>query len=81
MNVFVAEKLGIDPDIWGTMIGMVILLGALVVIPFVDRGEHEPDSSAAAFNWRKRGWAFLAMGIFWLVLIIGVVQNAIATAG
>jgi quinol-cytochrome oxidoreductase complex cytochrome b subunit len=81
MNVFVDQKLGIDPDIWGTMIGMAILLGSLLVIPFVDRGEHEPDSSAAAFNWRKRGWAFLAMAIFWLVLIVGVVQNAIAEAG
>jgi len=81
MNVFFGERLGIEPDIWGTMVGMVLLLGALVVIPFVDRGEMEPDSSAAAFNWRKRGWAFLAMGVFFLVLIVGVVQNAIAEAG
>ena len=58
-----------------------MLLGALLVIPFVDRGDHEPDSRAAAFNWRKRGWAFLAMGVFWLVLIVGVVQNQIAEAG
>jgi quinol-cytochrome oxidoreductase complex cytochrome b subunit len=81
MNVFFDEKLGINPDIWGTIVGMVLLLGALVVIPFVDRGEREPDSSAAAFNWRKRGWAFLAMAVFWLVLVVGVVQNAIAEAG
>jgi hypothetical protein len=81
MNVFFDEKLGINPDIWGTIVGMVLLLGALVVIPFVDRGEREPDSSAAAFAWRKRGWAFLAMAVFWLVLIVGVVQNAIAEAG
>jgi quinol-cytochrome oxidoreductase complex cytochrome b subunit len=81
MNVFFAEKLGIDPDIWGTIIGMALMLGALILIPFVDRGEHEPDSTAAAFNWRKRGWAFLAMGVFWLVMIVGVVQNAIAEAG
>jgi quinol-cytochrome oxidoreductase complex cytochrome b subunit len=81
MNVFVDQKLGIDPDIWGTIIGMALMLGALLIIPFVDRGEAEPDSSAAAFNWRKRGWAFLAMGIFWLVMIIGVVQNAVAEAG
>jgi quinol-cytochrome oxidoreductase complex cytochrome b subunit len=81
MNVFVDEKLGIDPDIWGTISGMVIMLVALVAIPFVDRGESEPEGSAAAFNLRTRGWAFLAMGIFWLILIIGVVQNAIAEAG
>ena len=81
MNVFVDQKLGIDPDIWGTIIGMALMLGALLIIPFVDRGDAEPNSTAAAFNWRKRGWAFLAMGIFWLVMIVGVVQNAVAEAG
>jgi quinol-cytochrome oxidoreductase complex cytochrome b subunit len=81
MNVFVDQKLGIDPDIWGTIIGMTLMLGALLIIPFVDRGETEPDSTAAALNWRKRGWAFLAMGLFWLVMIVGVVQNAVAEAG
>jgi quinol-cytochrome oxidoreductase complex cytochrome b subunit len=81
MNVFVDEKLGIMPDIWGTIVGMVLLLGSLLVIPFVDRGEREPDSSATAFNWRMRGWAFLAMALFWLILIVGVVQNAFAGAG
>jgi quinol-cytochrome oxidoreductase complex cytochrome b subunit len=81
MNVFVADWLGIEPDIWGTMIGMVLMLGALVVIPFVDPGDREPDSQRSAFDWRKRGWAFAAMAVFWLVLIIGVVQNAVAGAG
>jgi quinol-cytochrome oxidoreductase complex cytochrome b subunit len=81
INVFFGERLGIEPDIWGTMVGMVLLLGALVIIPFVDRGAAEPDSRAAAFNWRKRGWAFLAMAVFWIVLIVGVAQNAIAEAG
>jgi quinol-cytochrome oxidoreductase complex cytochrome b subunit len=81
MNVFVDEKLGINPDIWGTIIGMTLMLGALIVIPFVDRSEHEPDSTRAAFDWRKRGWAFLAFGLFWLVMIVGVVQNAVAEAG
>ncbi|MDP9271330.1 MAG: hypothetical protein M3P14_10240, partial [Chloroflexota bacterium] len=80
MNI-TAAGLGIDPDIWGTVIGMGLMLVALLVIPFVDRGDREPDSLVAAFNLRKRGWAFLAMGIFWLVLIIGVIQSAIAEAG
>ena len=80
MNI-IAANLGIDPDIWGAMIGMALLLGALLVIPFVDRGPHEPDSSASAFDLRKRGWAFLAMGIFWLVLIAGLIQNAIVAEG
>lgn len=81
MNVFFGEHLGIEPDIWGTMVGMVLMLGALVVIPFVDRAGVEPDSGRAAFSWRVRGWAFLAMGLFWLVMVVGVVQNALAGAG
>jgi quinol-cytochrome oxidoreductase complex cytochrome b subunit len=81
MNVFVADWLGIEPDIWGTISGMVLMLGALLIIPFVDRGAVEPASSAAAFNWRERGWAFVAIAIFWLVMIIGVVQNALSEAG
>lgn len=81
MNVFVGEHLGITPDIWGTMIGMVLMLGTLLAIPYLDRSAHEPGTRAEAFNWRKRGWAFAAMGVFWLVFIIGVVQNALAGAG
>ena len=80
MNI-VAANLGIDPDIWGSIVGMGLLLVALVVIPFVDRGDKAPDSAAAAFNMRKRGWAFLAMAVFWVVLIVGVVQNQITEAG
>lgn len=80
MNI-IAANLGVDPDIWGAMIGMALLLGALLVIPFVDRAPHEPDSSASAFDLRKRGWAFLAMGIFWAVLIAGLIQNAIVAEG
>ena len=81
MNVFVAERFGLEPDIWGTVIGMVLMLGALVVIPFVDRGESEPESPSAAFSWRKRGWAFAAMILFWVVLLVGVIQNAVAGSG
>jgi quinol-cytochrome oxidoreductase complex cytochrome b subunit len=81
MNVFFGERLGIEPDIWGTLVGMVVLLGSLLVIPFVDRAVAEPESRAAALSWRARGWAFAAMGVFWLVLIVGVVQNQIAEAG
>jgi quinol-cytochrome oxidoreductase complex cytochrome b subunit len=80
MNI-IAANLGIDPDIWGTLIAMTVLLVVLVIIPFVDRAASEPESTAAAFDWRKRGWAFLAMGIFWLVMIVGVIQNALAEAG
>ena len=80
MNI-VAANLGIDPDIWGALIGMGLLLLALAVIPFVDRGDSAPDSASAAFDLRKRGLAFLAMAVFWVVLIVGVVQNQITEAG
>ncbi len=81
MNVFVGEHLGIEPDIWGTIVGMTLMLLALVAIPFLDRSDAEPGNRAEAFAWRKRGWAFAAMAIFWLVMIIGIIQNAVAGAG
>jgi quinol-cytochrome oxidoreductase complex cytochrome b subunit len=80
MNI-VAANFGIDPDIWGAIAAIILMAVVLLVIPFVDRSDHEPGSIAAAFNLRKRGWAFLAMGIFWALLIVGVVQSAIAEAG
>jgi quinol-cytochrome oxidoreductase complex cytochrome b subunit len=80
MNI-VAAHFGIDPDIWGAMTGMAVMLAALLVIPFVDRGDREPDSAATAFSWRKRGWAFLAIGVFWLFMIMGVVASQISGAG
>jgi ubiquinol-cytochrome c reductase cytochrome b subunit len=81
MNIFVAEVFGLEPDIWGTMIGMVLLLGSLLIIPFVDRGSGQPETRAEAFDWRKRGFAFAAMALFWIVLILGVFVNFIAAPG
>jgi quinol-cytochrome oxidoreductase complex cytochrome b subunit len=80
MNIIVAN-MGLDPDIWGTVIGMVLMFGALLVIPFLDRGDREPQGWAAAFSLRKRGWAFLAMAIFWVVLVFGMIASAITGAG
>jgi len=80
MNITVAG-FGVDPDIWGAMIGMALLLVALISVPFLDRGDHEPENWRAAFNMRKRGLAFAAIAIFWLILIVGVIQSAIASAG
>src|SRR5262249_26045848 len=37
MNVFFGETLGIEPDIWGTMVGMALMLLALLAVPFLDR--------------------------------------------
>jgi quinol-cytochrome oxidoreductase complex cytochrome b subunit len=81
MNVFVGEHLGIEPDIWGTMIGMALMLVALLAIPFLDSSKNEPGTLAEAFDWRQRGWAFAAMGVFWLVMVVGVIQNALAGPG
>jgi quinol-cytochrome oxidoreductase complex cytochrome b subunit len=80
MNI-IAANAGVDPDIWGAMLGMLVLLVALLVIPFIDRARHEPDSFASAFSWRQRGWAFAAMAIFWIVLIAGVVESLVTGAG
>lgn len=80
MNILFAN-LGIDPDIWGTVLVMALMLGALLAVPFLDRGEHAPDSWAAAFNWRKRGFAFAAMGLFWILLVVGLFINQVTDAG
>lgn len=77
----IAARAGIDPDIWGTVIAMALMLGALVAIPFVDRGGKEPASFKEAFDWRKRKWAFLAIALFWAVMLAGIIQNMVAGAG
>ncbi len=81
MNVFVGEYLGIEPDIWGTVIGMALMTVALLAIPFIDRAKQAPRGWAEAFNLRQRGWAFLAMAVFWLVMIIGSATNFFEGAG
>jgi quinol-cytochrome oxidoreductase complex cytochrome b subunit len=81
MNVFFGEDLGIEPDIWGTMVGMAIMTVALLAIPFVDGGRTALKSWRDALDLRARRWAWLAMAAFWLVMILGVVRNFIAEAG
>jgi quinol-cytochrome oxidoreductase complex cytochrome b subunit len=78
MNVFFGTHLGIEPDIWGSIVGMTLLLVALLAVPFLDRSDHEPTDAHEAFDWRKRGLAFIAIAIFWIIMIVGIVQNAIA---
>ena len=80
MNI-VAASLGIDPDIWGTVIAMVVMLGVLLLIPFLDRGLRAPLTRAEAFDWRKRGLAFAAMIIFWVILVVGLFENSVTAAG
>jgi menaquinol-cytochrome c reductase cytochrome b subunit len=81
MNRFVTIAFNLEPDIWGTVIGFGIMALALIAIPFLDRGKSEPHSWAEALNLRVRGWAFLAMALFWAVLIIGVVTNIVTPKG
>ena len=80
MNI-IAANLGIDPDIWGTVMVMLVMLAALVAIPFLDRGREPPTTSTEAFDWRKRGVAFVAMGLFWILLIVGLLQNLLTAEG
>jgi quinol-cytochrome oxidoreductase complex cytochrome b subunit len=81
MNVFVHEKFNLEPDIWGTVIGGVLIGGSLLIIPFVDREEEEPKNLKEVFDLRKRGYAYAAMALFWLVFLVGVIQNAVAGPG
>jgi len=81
MNIFFGEDLGIEPDIWGTVFGMAVMTVALVAIPFLDRGRTQLTSWRDALDRRTRGWAWVAMAVFWLVLILGMVRNFIAEAG
>jgi hypothetical protein len=78
VNVFFGTKLGIEPDIWGTMVGMTLMLVGLLAIPFLDRAEYAPKGWRQAFDLRQRGWAFAAMAMFWIVMIVGVLTNALA---
>ncbi|HZC98873.1 MAG TPA: cytochrome b N-terminal domain-containing protein [Actinomycetes bacterium] len=81
MNRFVTIAFGLEPDIWGTVIGMVLMTAALIVIPFVDRGSSEPANWGEGLSLRRRGWAFLAMALFWVIMIIGTVTNIVTPTG
>lgn len=81
MNRFVTIAFGMEPDIWGTVIGIVLMAGALIAIPFLDRGDHEPRSWGEALSIRRRGWAFLAIAVFWIVLIVGSITNIVTPKG
>jgi menaquinol-cytochrome c reductase cytochrome b subunit len=81
MNRFVAIVFHLEPDIWGTMLGILLMTAALVAIPFVDRGTGEPVSWAEALSLRRRGWAYLAMAVFWAILVIGTITNIVSPKG
>ena len=81
LNVFINEKFEFEPDIWGTVLGTALLFGSLVIIPFVDRGKEEPKNLKEVFDWRKRGYAYVSMAFFWLVFLVGVIQNWVAGPG
>ncbi len=82
MNRFVTIAFGMDPDIWGTVIGMVLITVALVAVPYLDRGgPYEPRNWNEALSLQRRGWAYLAIVVFWAVLIVGSVTNLITPIG
>jgi quinol-cytochrome oxidoreductase complex cytochrome b subunit len=81
MNVLFGEEFGIDPDIWGTLVGMTLMTLGLLAIPFLDRGKTAITSWREARDLRTRGLAWGAMTLFWLIMIVGVVRNYFATAG
>ena len=82
MNRFVTIAFGMEPDIWGTVIGMVLMAGALIAIPYLDRGGPDaPRNWTEALSLRRRGWAFMAIAVFWVVMIIGTLTNIITPVG
>ncbi|HEY3013504.1 MAG TPA: cytochrome b N-terminal domain-containing protein [Nocardioides sp.] len=81
MNRFVTIAFNLEPDIWGTVIAMVIMTGALLLIPFVDRARTEPRSWSQAFDLRTRGWAFLLIVVFWATMITGIIVNQVTPVG
>jgi quinol-cytochrome oxidoreductase complex cytochrome b subunit len=81
MNRFVTIAFHLEPDIWGTMLGILLMTVALVAIPFVDRASSEPHSWEEALSLRRRGWAYLAMAVFWVILIIGTITNIVSPKG
>jgi quinol-cytochrome oxidoreductase complex cytochrome b subunit len=82
MNRFVTIAFGLDPDIWGTALGMVLLTASLVAVPYLDRGgPYEPRNWDEALSLQRRGWAFFAIALFWVVLITGTATNIITPKG
>jgi menaquinol-cytochrome c reductase cytochrome b subunit len=82
MNRFVSIAFGLEPDIWGTVAGMVLVTGTLIAVPYLDRGgPYEPRSWGEALSLPRRGWAYLAIVVFWAILIIGVVTNLVTPVG
>ena len=82
MNRFVNIAFGMEPDIWGTIIGMVLMTVALVAIPYLDRGgPYEPRNWGEALSLKRRGWAYLAIVVFWAIMVIGTVTNLVTPVG
>ncbi|HLN89657.1 MAG TPA: hypothetical protein VK253_06290, partial [Candidatus Binatia bacterium] len=79
MNIFAAQ-LGVEPDIWGAMTATVLFGLILLIIPFIDRGK-EPSDTSGVFSARKRIWAFVAMAIFWIIFVLGIILNTITAVG
>jgi ubiquinol-cytochrome c reductase cytochrome b subunit len=80
MNRFVNIAFHMEPDIWGTVIGMALMAAALVSVPYLDGGKLEPTSWKEAFG-RERLWAFVAIVIFWAIMVIGTLTNMLTPVG
>jgi len=82
MNRFVGIVFHLEPDIWGTIMGIVLMTAVLIAIPFLDRGGlAEPRNWSEALSLSRRGWAYLAIAVFWVILIIGTATNIISPKG
>jgi hypothetical protein len=80
MNRFATLAFDLEPDIWGTVMGIVLMAAALIVIPYLDREPLEPHSWGEALSARRL-WAFVAIGLFWAIMIVGRVTNIVTPKG
>jgi hypothetical protein len=58
------------------------MAAALVAIPYLDRGgPYEPRNWDEALSLQRRGWAYLAIIVFWAIMIIGTITNLLTPVG
>jgi len=81
MNRFINIAFNFEPDIWGTVVGLGLMALALLLVPYLDRGRGNLQSTRETFDMSKRGWAFVAVAIFWVVWLVGTITNIITPIG
>ena len=80
-NRFVTVAFHWRPDIWGTTLAITLMVGSLVLIPFVDRVRGERHGWRQVFDLRRRGLTLALVLVFWATLLIGVITDWVTPVG